>query len=86
MLQVALCVVIHERSTIELLHDLRVTASYDDMVGFKGSAALAAANNKNVFGLCNNGKVIQAVADYFDANISSQNGLQSKHSLVILMT
>ena len=30
--------------------------------------------------------LIQAVADNVDANISSQNGLQSTHALAILMT
>ncbi len=58
MLQVALCVVVHERFTIELLHDLRVTASYDEVVRLNDSAALEATNNKKLFGLCNSGKVI----------------------------
>ncbi len=63
MLQVALGVVVREQSTIELLHDFRVTSSYDEVLRFKGSAALAAANDKDLLGLSNNGELIQAVAD-----------------------
>ncbi len=58
MLQVALCFVAHERFTIELLHDLRVTASYDEVVRLEDSAFLDATHNKKLFGLCNSGKVI----------------------------
>ena len=33
-----------------------------------------------------NSRLVQTVADNFDANISSQNGLQSTHALALLIT
>ena len=57
------------------------------MQRFRASAAQSASKSRACMGLSTNNKCfIQAVADNFDANISSQNGLQSTHALAILMT
>ena len=64
-----------------------VTCSYDEVLCFKSSAAHAAAKNREKIGISSTGGgLIQAVADNFDANISSANGLKSTHALAILLT
>ena len=86
-LQVALGVVIREKSLIELLYDFGVTSSYDEILRFKASAAHAASQSWELRGISNSDLgLVQTVADNFDANISSQNGIQSTHALVILLT
>lgn len=86
-LQVALGVTLREKSVIECMHNFRVTASYDEILRFKASVAHAAAQSQELTGLkkCSSG-LVQTIADNFDANISSQNGLQSTHALAILVT
>ena len=86
-MQVALGVVINEKSHIELLNKLGVTCTYDELLRFKSSAAHAAGKRIRNMGLteARNG-LVQVVADNFDANISSQNGLQSTHALAMLVT
>ena len=86
-LQVSLGVTVREKSLIECLHNFRVTASYDEILRFKASVAHAAAQSQELTGLkeCSSG-LVQTIADNFDANISSQNGLQSTHALAILVT
>jgi len=86
-LQIALGVVLNQRSLIEQFYDCRVACSYDEILRFKASAAAAALKNFTIMGMtCPKDGIIQAVADNFDANISSQNGLVSTHSLAIVMT
>ena len=86
-LQVALGVTVREKSIIECLHNFRVTASYDEILRFKASVSHAAAQSQEITGLkeCSAG-LVQTIADNFDANISTQNGLQSTHALAILVT
>ena len=86
-LQVALGVKAREKSIIECLHNFLVTASYDEILRFKASVAHTAALSQELTGLkeCSSG-LVQTIADNFDANISSQNGLQSTHALAILVT
>ena len=66
------------------MHDFGVTCSYSEVLQFKASAATAAAqdvhSNLRAITDAKHG-LIQAVADNFDANISSQNDLQSIHAL-----
>ena len=68
---------------------LFLTCSYDEMLRFKASAASAAAGdvNSNLRVITDSKEgLIQAVADNYDANISSQNGLKSTHALALLLT
>ena len=44
-LQVAVCVVIRDKSLIDLLYDFGVTSSYGDIPRFKTSTALAASQS-----------------------------------------
>ena len=86
-LQIALGITVRETSAIECLHKFRVTASYDEILHFKASAAHAAAHNQELMGIHQSRfGLIQTIADNLDANISSQNGLQPTHALAILLT
>ena len=86
-LQVALGVIMRDRALIDQAYAFRITCSYYEVLRFKASAALAATKERNLSGvLSSDGALIQAVADNFDANISSQNGLQSTHALAMLLT
>lgn len=88
-LQIALGVQTRERSKIDSLHDFGVTCTYDEVKRFKASAAMAAAQDVNKKSRAINDStvgLIQAVADNFDANISSQNCLRSTHALALLLT
>ena len=86
-LQVALGVKVREKSVIEHLYSFGVTCSYKEVLQFKASAASSAALRTELMGISAvNDSFIQAVADNFDANISSQNGLKSTHSVALLLT
>ena len=86
-LLVDLGVKIRQRDLIETLHDFGVTCSYDEYLRFKASAASSAATDKRLRGISDHSSgLIQVVADNFDTDISSQNGLQSTHSLAMLTT
>ena len=88
-LQIALGVQVRQKNRVESLHDFGVTCSYDEMQRFKASAASAAAGdvNSNLRDITDSKEgLIQAVADNYDANISSQNGLKSTHDLALLLT
>lgn len=88
-LQIALGIHVREKSKIETMYDFGVTCSYSEVLRFKASAAVAATqdvqNNLRAITDAKHG-LIQAVADNFDANISSQNGLRSTHALALLLT
>ena len=86
-LQVAVGVVIREKSLIDLLYDCGVTSSYGEIPRFKASTAHAVSQSWELRGISNsNMGLVQAVAGNFDAKSSSQNGLQSTHVLAILLT
>jgi hypothetical protein len=63
---------------------LGVTCTYDGVRLFKGSAA-ATSIDPSPIASANDG-LIQAIADNFDAEVASPNGLTSTHSLALLMT
>lgn len=85
-LQNALGVVVRQKSVIENYMTL-VTCSYDKIKRFKASAAQAGARSQEHMDISHNHVgLVQTVADNFDANISSQNGLQSTQSLANLLT
>ena len=75
------------KSLLNQLYQFRVTCSYDVILRFKRSAALAATRDIKLSGI-NQGSLglIQTVADNFDADISSQNGKITTHSLAMLIT
>lgn len=88
-LQITLGIQVREKHKIETFHDFGVTCSYDELNRFKSSAAVTAGGNckSNLRAITDSGGgLIQAVADNFDANISSQNGLKSTHALALLLT
>lgn len=87
LLQIAVGVVIREKMNIELLYNLGVTSSYDEVLRFKSSAAHAASKDMENLGIsADNTGLVQVVADNFDANISSANGVKSTHALALLLT
>ena len=68
-------------------HDLGICCSYDEVLRFKASAAVAASNETQLTSIQSSGMgLVQAIADNFDANITSPNGLKSTHALAIPMT
>ena len=86
-LQIALGIVIRDRANIELLHNFGITCTYDETLRFKSSAAPAAAKGIEKLGLSlSDTGHIQMVADNYDAEISSPNGLRSTHALAMLIT
>ena len=58
-LQISLRVVVGEISAIELLYDFGVTASYDEVLRFRASAAQASSKRMEHTGLTKNGGLIQ---------------------------
>lgn len=84
MLQVALGLMISQKKTIQDLHEYRVTSTYDEVRRFRISAAHHASQKKDMALNSENG-LIQGIADNFDANLSTQNGLQQTHSLASIV-
>ena len=86
-LQITLGTILREKSLIEQFSEFGVTCSYDEVLRFKKSVAHAASRERHLQGLMDS-KVglVQTVADNFDANIASPNGLKSTHSLALLQT
>lgn len=87
-LQIALGILLKDsKEIISQLHEFGVTCTYDEVLRFRKSAAAAASQEKALSGIVDkNVGMIQAVADNFDAEISSQNGKISTHSLALLLT
>ena len=86
-LQVALAVLLRSKSLINQFHKFGVCCSYDEYLHFKSSAAVAANQDDMTMGLSKSAKgLVQVVADNFDANISSPNGLVSTHGLAMIVT
>ncbi len=86
-LQITLGTLLGEKLLIEQCSEFGITCSYDEILRFKKSVAHAASREKHLQGLMDS-KVglVQTVADNFDANIASPNGLKSTHSLALLIT
>ena len=71
LLQIALGVVIREKTNIELLHGLGIMCSNDEVLCFKSSAPHAAARNNEKFRITkSDAGLVQVVSDSFDANIA----------------
>ena len=87
-LQIALGVLMrNSKALISQLNAFGVTCSYDEILRFKKSAAVAATSANELQGISNSKDgLIQVVVDNFDADISSPNGKLSTHSLAVLVT
>ena len=86
-LQIALGNLIRDsKSLINQMYQFGVTCSYNEILRFKKSAALAATNDIQLSGIHEgDGGLIQTLVDNFDADIS-QNGKLTMHSLAMLIT
>ena len=82
-LQIALGVLMKDsKDLVNHFYDSGVTCSYDEILRFKKSAALAATTQSSLSGIFDNHTgLVQAIAD-----ISSQNGKVSTHSLALILT
>ena len=87
-LLIDLGLLVREKKVIESLYDFGVVCSYDEIKRFKASAALEGDSQKSESLLQDHsvGGLTQAVADNFDAIISSQNGKKQTHALALLLT
>ena len=86
-LQVALALMLRDKGLIMEFSKFGVCCSYDEILHFKASAAAVAHEQLNLRGLMSSESgLVQTVADNFDANISSANGLRSTHALALLVT
>ena len=87
-LQVALGFLLRDSKTIvNNMYDYRVTCSYDELLRFKTSAAVAASSDPSKQGISDARQgLIQVVADNFDCDICSPNGKLSTHSLAMIVT
>ena len=75
------------KDLVNHFYDCGVTWSYDEILRFKKSAALAATAQSSLSGISDNHTVlVQAIANNFDADISSQNGKVTTHSFALLLT
>lgn len=75
------------KNTVNLMYDYRVMCSYDQVLSFKQSAAVAAAKDTKQQGISDAWHgLVQIVADNFDTDISSSNGKLSTHSLAMIIT
>ena len=72
------------RNSKKLMHKLGVTCNYNELLRFKKSAATSSATLQGISDASKG--LVQTVADNFDADISSQNGNLSTHSLALLQT
>ena len=84
MLQVALGLLVNQKKIIQDLYEYRVTSTYDEVRRFKASAAYH-ASQKQETQLNSATGLIQGIADNFDANLSTQNGLKQTHSLAAII-
>ena len=72
---------VRKKQTVQHLYDYGVVCSYDELVRFRTSAAAQASQRRSQSVLRHHStSLIQTVADNFDCNISSMNGLQHGNS------
>ena len=77
----------NSKGLVSNMSELGVSCSYDELPRFKKSATVAAATLPALQGISDSDVgLVQVVADNFDADISSQNGKLSTHSLAVLVT
>ncbi len=87
-LQVSLGVLLRDSKTLlGYTYDYGITCSYDEVLRFKKSAAVAAVKDPKLQGISSSGDgLIQTVIDNFDAHIYSPNGKLATHSLAMILT
>ena len=72
---------------LQIFSQLGITCTHDEGLRFRKSAATAGVKSAKLSGICDAREgLIQSLADNFDANINSSNGMLSTHSLAILLT
>jgi hypothetical protein len=86
-LQVALGILMRDsKELLTHMYDYRVTCSYDEILRFKKSAALAAAHDLTEQGISDAQQgLVQVTSDNFDTDISTPNGKASTHSLAMII-
>ena len=85
-LLIDLGILLRDKKLIEHLYDYCVVCLYDEVKRFKSSAGLDNYKNANCVLRGHVEGLVQAVADNFDTDISSQNGKMETHSLPLFMT
>jgi len=85
-LQIALGVVLNKKGLIEQFHNFLASCSYDEVLRLKASAAVAVSSASLIGNVRAEESLVQLVSDNFDAQMSSQNGLLSTHSLAMQPT
>ena len=85
-LRINLEVIISKNGIVEHLYECKVMCSYDELKRFKPSVSCDTSKrvNQNILKL-HSESLVQAVADNFDCNISSINGLKRTHFLAMMM-
>ena len=84
MLQLALALLVRDKRVIERLHEFGVTTTYHEVRRFKASAAAAQDKNGSSLDMDASDGLVQAISDYFDATIHSQNGIKQTHALATI--
>ena len=78
---------VESKKLINSMYSYGVCCSYTEYCRFKKSASQAAVADFKLSGIFNaDDGLVQAIMDNFDADIASQNGKQSTHSLAVLLT
>ena len=69
---------------MQQFHDLDICCTYDELLRFKASVAVAASNKMQLTGI----QLYGSGANHcrFDANNTTPNGIKSTHALALLMT
>ena len=85
-LQIALGILSRDsKKNVNKLNDYKVTSTYDEVVRFKKSTAIAACTDTCVQGITDaRTGLIQIIFDNFDADISSTNGKLLTHALAMI--
>ena len=86
-LQVSISVMLNSKSLIESLNRYFVCASYEEFRRLRSSIAHHVMDQQNQSGhkeTSTTDNFYQYIVDNFDLDISSQNGMKSKHSLEMI--
>ena len=85
-LLIDLAVMVRKKDIVNHLHEYGIVCSYDELKKLRSSAVYHGSKGITQSVLLHHSKgFIQAVADNFDCNISSMNGLKQTHSLAMMM-
>ena len=87
-LQISLAVLLRQsKELVKTMNDFGVTCTYDELLRFKKSVAVSAAKSAELTAISKvKDGLVQVVVDNFDADIASQNGKLSTHSLAVVLT